>query len=58
MDGMNWRKASYSGNGEACVEVATADAVLIRDTTNRQGGTLVFTAKSWTAFTAGVKTKS
>jgi hypothetical protein len=28
------------------------------DTTNRQGGTLVFTAKSWTAFTAGVKAKS
>jgi len=35
MDGMNWRKASYSGNGEACVEVASAGAVLIRDTTDR-----------------------
>jgi hypothetical protein len=58
MDGMNWRKASYSGNGEACVEVATADAVLIRDTTDRQGGTLVFTAEAWNAFMAGIKGQS
>jgi hypothetical protein len=58
MDGMNWRKASYSGNGEACVEVATADAVLIRDTTDRQGGTLVFTAEAWNGFMAGIKGQS
>ncbi len=58
MDGMNWRKASYSSNGEACVEVATADAVLIRDTTDRQGGTLVFTAEAWNAFMAGIKRQS
>jgi hypothetical protein len=50
MDGMNWRKASYSGNGEACVEVATADAVLIRDTTDRGGSTLSVPATAWTAF--------
>ena len=50
MDGMNWRKASYSGNGEACVEVATADAVLIRDTTDRVGSTLSVPATAWTAF--------
>ena len=50
MDGMNWRKATYSGNGEACVEVATADAVLIRDTTDRGGVTLRLPASAWTNF--------
>ena len=47
---MNWRKASYSSNGEACVEVAAGDAVLIRDTTNRAGLTLSVPAATWTAF--------
>jgi hypothetical protein len=50
MDGVNWRKASYSGNGEACVEVATADAVLIRDTTDRDGSTLSVPPAAWTWF--------
>ena len=38
----NWRTASYSGaNGGECVEVASAaDAVLVRDTKNRDGWTL------------------
>ena len=52
MDGMNWRKASYSSNGEACVEVATVNAVLIRDTTNRVGVTLCVPAAAWTVFLA------
>lgn len=52
----NWRKASYSSNGGAnCVEVASADGVLVRDTTNRTGGTLAFTASAWLAFTATLK---
>ena len=34
----NWRKSSYSAdNGGACVEVASAEAVLVRDTTDRSG---------------------
>ena len=34
----DWRKSSYSGdNGGECVEVATAGAVLVRDTTDRSG---------------------
>ena len=38
----NWRKSSYSGaNGGECVEVAsTADAVMVRDTTDRGGHAL------------------
>ena len=52
-----WRKSSYSGNGANCVEV-TADAelrYLVRDTKDRVGPVLAFTADEWAAFTAGVK---
>ena len=55
MDG--WRKSSYSdGNGGQCVEAASGDGVvLVRDTTNRDGGTLAFTADAWRAFMTDVK---
>jgi hypothetical protein len=47
----NWRKSSYSGdNGGACVEVASAEAVLVRDTTDRTGPVVTFTADAWQAF--------
>jgi hypothetical protein len=43
----DWRKSSHSGdNGGECVEVATAGAVLIRDTTDRSGTILAFTAEA------------
>lgn len=52
----NWRKSSYSGdNGGACVEVATADAVLVRDTTDRSGPVVTFPVGAWHAFTATIK---
>jgi Domain of unknown function (DUF397) len=51
-----WRKASYSNGGEsACVEVASLDGVLVRDTTNRDGGTLTFSAGAWARFTASLR---
>lgn len=67
-----WRKSSYSGNGNNCVEVATwrkasysnnggncveagASEVLVRDTTNREGGTLNFPASAWRAFAKDLK---
>jgi hypothetical protein len=51
-----WRKSSYSGdNGGECVEVASTGAVLVRDTTDRSGPVLTFTAASWRAFTAAIK---
>jgi hypothetical protein len=52
-----WRKASYSGNGGAnCVEAGNKPGmVLVRDTTDRDGRTLSFTASAWRAFTANVK---
>ena len=49
---MDWRKSSYSGaNGGDCVEVASAEGVAVRDTTDREGVTLEFTAEVWQQFT-------
>ena len=53
---MQWRKSSYSNGGEsACVEVASTNSVLVRDTTNRDGGTLTFSAGAWERFTASLR---
>jgi len=53
----NWRKSTYSNNsGGACVEVATADAVLIRDTTDHgHGPVLRVSAQTWRAFTRSIR---
>lgn len=52
-----WRKSSYSGSsGGNCVEVAdAATIVLVRDTKDRDGGTLAFAADAWEAFTVTLK---
>ena len=51
-----WRKSSYSGpNGGECVEIAAAEAVLVRDTADRDGPVLTFTAEAWRAFTATIR---
>jgi hypothetical protein len=51
-----WRKSSYSdANGGSCVEVASADGVMVRDTTNRDGGTLSFSALAWVQFAASLR---
>jgi Domain of unknown function (DUF397) len=52
----DWRKSTYSdGNGGQCVEVASTNAVLVRDTRDRQGVTLSVTAAAWQRFTATLK---
>lgn len=53
----DWRKSSYSGSeGGNCVETASdSGAILVRDTTDRDGGTLAFSVGAWTAFTAGLR---
>jgi hypothetical protein len=53
----SWRKSAYSdGNGGQCVETASGQGIiLVRDTGNRNGATLAFTADAWRAFTAGLK---
>ena len=51
-----WRTSSYSGpNGGECVEVATTEAVLVRDTADPSGPMLTFTADAWRAFTAAIR---
>jgi hypothetical protein len=53
---MDWRKSSFSSNGgQACVEVASANGVAVRDTTNRDAGTLNFPAAAWRSFLTGIK---
>jgi Domain of unknown function (DUF397) len=51
-----WRKSSYSGNGNNCVEVAAADGLIaVRDTMNRDDVTKIFTARTWQLFTGQVR---
>ena len=53
MIGARWRKSTRSsGNGGACVEVADnlPGVVLVRDTKDRDGGTLTFAPEAWRAF--------
>ena len=54
---LSWRKSSYSGNGGSdCVEAGYAPgAVVVRDTKDRDGGTLAFSAHAWDAFVASLK---
>ena len=48
---MDWRKSSYSsGSGGQCVEVASAEGVAVRDTADRQGVMLTFSAEAWQTF--------
>ncbi len=52
----SWRKASYSSNGEACVEVGhDGPTVAVRDTTDRGGPALAITPAAWQAFTQRMK---
>lgn len=48
--GLSWRKSRASVTGE-CVEVAvTEDMVAIRDSKDRQGPMVTYTAKAWREF--------
>ncbi|MEW2380903.1 DUF397 domain-containing protein [Micromonospora sp. NPDC047707] len=52
-----WHKSSRSSsNGGNCVEVADnlPGVVLVRDTKDRDGGTLAFAPAAWRAFVARV----
>ena len=53
---MDWRTASYSTGNGSCVETASVNGVvMVRDTTDRDGGTLSFTAGAWAKFAASLK---
>jgi hypothetical protein len=53
---VDWRKSTHStGDGGQCVEVAGDGSVLVRDTTNRDGGTLVFSHAAWQRFLGTIR---
>ncbi|WP_055478907.1 DUF397 domain-containing protein [Sphaerimonospora mesophila] len=52
-----WRKSSYSGSGDQCVEVAVLSGGrrAVRDSKDPASPVLVFTSTEWTAFLNGIK---
>ena len=42
-----WRKSSYSGANDNCVEVALGPVVGVRDTKARRAGQLAVSARAW-----------
>ncbi len=53
----DWRKSTFSNDsGGDCVELACGNgAILVRDTTDRQGPALTFSAAAWETFTASLR---
>jgi hypothetical protein len=46
-----WRRSTASNAGDGCIEVAVDGSfVLVRDSRNRQGGTLKMTSERWSEF--------
>jgi Domain of unknown function (DUF397) len=50
-----WIKSTYSGSEANCVEVAVRDRVAVRDTKDRTGPVLHFTAVAWREFAGHIK---
>jgi hypothetical protein len=50
--GIWWRKSSYSGGDNNCVEAGNTGArVAVRDSKSPSGAALTFSAQAWRAFT-------
>jgi hypothetical protein len=57
MLGSDWAKSSYSFANGNCVEARASEdgGAQVRDTKDRDGGTLSFTGPEWEAFIAAAK---
>lgn len=55
--GSEWRKSTYSGGASnACVECGTdTGSVLVRDTADRAGATLIVSTAAWSRFTSTIR---
>jgi Domain of unknown function (DUF397) len=52
----DWRKSSRSNGSGQCLETASCNGtVAVRDTADRDGGTIVVTADAWAKFTASLR---
>jgi hypothetical protein len=52
-DSRSWRKSSYSNGGTgACVEVAFAEVVGVRDSKNTDGPVITVAPAAWRTFVA------
>jgi hypothetical protein len=57
LDGLTWRVSSRSGSSGSCVETADLPdgGRAVRNSNDRQGPVVLFTAAEWAAFIAGVR---
>ena len=57
LSGLSWRKSTRSAQQGDCVETAFLPdgGVAVRDSKDRTGPALIFTAAEWSAFIGGVK---
>ncbi|MEV4243547.1 DUF397 domain-containing protein [Streptosporangium canum] len=57
LSGAEFRKSSYSGGGDNCVEVATnlPGVVAVRDSKDPSGPVLTFTSAVWRDFLKGIR---
>ncbi|MFI1193826.1 DUF397 domain-containing protein [Micromonospora sp. NPDC020750] len=56
MTTLMWKKSTRSNAGGDCVEVATPpQAVMVRDSKDRQGPALSFSPSAWTSFVGGLR---
>lgn len=57
LTGATWHKSTRSDDQGSCVEVAEnlPGIVAVRDTKNREGGTLVFSDAAWRVFIDSLK---
>lgn len=59
MNTADWRKSSYSGGSNDCVEARqSAAGADVRDTQNREAGHLSFASQEWAALLGGMRSRT